>query len=88
MTISKNIQLELPLFAKYKVTHFKDCGAWIDPNPTIEYFEEWDELEDYAYEETQRRIDLTVQHSPFTISEEEYKEIEEYEYSLLKIEEL
>ena len=32
----------------------------------------------------QRRIDYTVQHSPYTISEEEYREIEEYEYSLSK----
>ena len=88
MTISKNIQLELPLFARYKVTHFIDCGAWIDPNPTIEYFEEWYEMEDYANEETQRRIDYTVEHSPFTVSDEEYKEIEDYENSMYKIEEI
>jgi len=42
----------------------------------------------YVQDEIQRRIDYTVQHSPFTISEEEYKEIEEYENSLIKIEEL
>ena len=35
------IQLELPLFARYKVTHFIDCEEKIDPNGTIEYFEEW-----------------------------------------------
>ena len=29
-----------------------------------------------------------MQHSPFTISEEEYKEIEEYENSMYKIEEI
>ena len=45
-------------------------------------------MEDYANEETQRRIDYTVQHSPFTVSEEEYKEIEEYENSMYKIEEI
>jgi len=88
MTISKNIQLELPLNAKYKVTHSIHCGAWIDPNPTIEYFEFHHEMEDYVSEETQRRIDYTVEHSPFTISEEEYNEISEYEYSMVKIEEL
>ena len=82
MTISKNIQLELPLFAKYKVTYPVD---YLDSNPTIEYF---DEMEDYVNEETQRRIDYTVQHSPFTVSEEEYKEIEEYENSMYKIEEI
>ena len=45
-------------------------------------------MEDYANEETQRRIDFTVQHSPLTISEEEYKEIEDYENSMYKIEEI
>ena len=36
----------------------------------------------------QHRIDYTVQHSPYTISEEEYQEIEEYEYSLVRIEKI
>tara|TARA_R100000655_G_scaffold52081_1_gene89879 strand:- start:1511 stop:1768 length:258 start_codon:yes stop_codon:yes gene_type:complete len=85
MIISKNIQLEIPLNAKYKVTYAVD---YLDSNPTIEYFDEWYDMQDYVQDEIQRRIDYTVQHSPFTISEEEYKEIEEYENSLIKIEEL
>ena len=85
MTILKNIQLELPLNAKYKVTYSID---YLDSNPTIKYFDEWYDMQDYVSDEIQRRIDYTVQHSPFTISEEEYKEIEEYENSLIKIEEL
>ena len=85
MTISKNIQLELPLNAKYKVTYAID---YLDSNPIIEYFDEWHDMQDYVQDEIQRRIDFTVQHSPFTISEEEYKEIEEHENSLIKIEEL
>ena len=85
MTISKNIQLELPLNAKYKVIYAVD---YLDSNPTIKYFDDWYDMQDYVPDEIQRRIDYIVQHSSFTISEEEYKEIEEYEYSLLKIEEL
>ena len=85
MTISKNIQLELPLNAKYKVTY---PIAELDSNPTIKYFDDWYDMQDYVQDEIQRRIDFTVQHSSFTISEEEYKEIEEYENSLIKIEEL
>lgn len=85
MTISKNIQLELPLNAKYKVIYAVD---YLDSNPTIKYFDDWYDMQDYVHDEIQRRIDYIVQHSSFTISEEEYKEIEEYEYSLLKIEEL
>ena len=37
-------------------------------------------------DEVQHRIDYTVQHSPYTISEKEYQEIEEYEYSLVRLE--
>ena len=85
MIISKNIQLELPLNAKYKVTYAIDH---LDSNPTIEYFDEWYDMQDYVQDEIQRRIDYTVQHSPFTISQEEYEQIEEYENSLIKIEEL
>ena len=85
MTISKNVQLELPLNAKYKVTYPVD---YLDSNPTIQYLDEWYDMQDYVQDEIQRRIDFTVQHSSFTISEEEYKEIEEYENSLIKIEEL
>ena len=85
MIISKNIQPEIPLNAKYKVTYAID---YFDSNPTIEYFDEWYDMQDYVQDEIQRRIDYTVQHSPFTISKEEYKEIEEYENSLIKIEEL
>ena len=85
MTISKNTQLELPLNAKYKVIYAVD---YLDSNPTIKYFDDWYDMQDYVHDEIQRRIDYIVQHSSFTISEEEYKEIEEYEYSLLKIEEL
>jgi len=38
-----------------------------------------------GHEEVDRRINYTVQHSPHTISEEELKQIEEYEYSLVKM---
>ena len=33
-------------------------------------------------------MDYVVQHSPYTISEEEYREIEENEYTLVRIEKL
>jgi len=36
----------------------------------------------------QRRVDFTVQHSADTVSEEELKQIEEYEYYLVKFEEV
>ena len=45
-------------------------------------------MEEWVHDEVQRRVDYVVQHSPYTISEEEYREIEESEYSLIKIEEV
>ena len=71
---------------KYKVTYPHDEMDW--KNPTVKFFDLHDEMEDWVHEEVQRRIDFTVQHSPFTVSEEEYKEIEEYEWYLVKVEEV
>ena len=69
----------------YKVTYAIDS---LDSNPTIKTFEHEYEAEEWLHNEVQERIDYTVQHSPFSISEEEYKDIEEYEYSLVKIEKI
>ena len=67
----------------YKVTYAIDS---LDSNPTIKIFEHEYEAEEWLHNEVQERMDYTVQHSPFSISEEEYKEIEEYEYSLVRLE--
>ena len=69
----------------YKVTYAIDS---LDTKPVIKTFDEEYEALEWLENEVQERIDYTVQHSPFSISEEEYKEIEEYEYSLVKIEEI
>ena len=67
----------------YKVTYARDS---LDTNPVIKTFEHEYEAEEWLANEVQQRIDYTVQHSPYTISEEEYRDIEEYEYSLVRIE--
>ena len=69
----------------YKVTYAIDS---LDPNPTIKTFDEEYEALEWLENEVQERIDYTVQHSPFSISEEEYQEIEENEYTLVRIEKL
>lgn len=66
----------------YKVTYAIDS---LDNNPTIKIFNEEYEALEWVENEVQRRIDYIVQHSPFTISEEEYQQIEESEYSLVQI---
>ena len=69
----------------YKVTYAIDS---LDTKPVIRTFDEEYEALEWLENEVQERIDYTVQHSPFTVSEEEYKEIEEYENSMYKIEEI
>ena len=71
---------------KYKVTYPCDEMDW--KNPTVKYFAFHHEMEDWVHEEVQRRVDFTVQHSPYSVSEEELKEIEEYEWYLVKVEEV
>ena len=69
----------------YKVTYAIDS---LDTNPVIKTFETEYEAEEWLHNEVQERINWTVEHSPFTISEKEYKEIEENEYTLVRIEKL
>ena len=69
----------------YKVTYAIDS---LDTNPTIKTFDEEYEALEWLENEVQERMDYTVQHSPYTISEKEYQEIEENEYSLVRIEKL
>ena len=69
----------------YKVTYAIDS---LDSNPTIKIFEHEYEAEEWLHDEVQERVSYIVQHSPYTISEKEYQEIEENEYSLVRIEKL
>lgn len=69
----------------YKVTYAIDS---LDTKPVIKTFETEYEAEEWLHNEVQERINWTIEHSPFTISEKEYKEIEENEYSLVRIEKI
>jgi len=69
----------------YKVTYAIDS---LDTNPVIKLFESEYEAEEWMNDEIQERMDYIVQHSQYTISEKEYQEIEENEYSLVRIEKL
>ena len=69
----------------YKVTYACD---YLDPNPTVKTFDDFDEMQDWLTEEVQSRLDFYVQHSPYTVSEDDLKSQEEIEYSLVKIEEV
>mgnify|MGYP000143213871 CR=1 FL=1 len=75
----------IKLDKKYKVTYSSD---YLDKNPTIKYFDLWDEMQDWIAEEVSNRVQWCVDHSPYSISEKELKELEEIEHSLIKIKEL
>tara|TARA_A100001201_G_scaffold635_1_gene1715 strand:+ start:2016 stop:2237 length:222 start_codon:yes stop_codon:yes gene_type:complete len=69
----------------YKVTYSIDH---LDNNPTIKIFDEWYEMQDWISEEVNNRVQWTVDHSPYSISEEELEQLEEQEYSLITIKEI
>lgn len=58
----------------------------MDPNPTVETFDTMSEAQDWVADEMQRRIDWTVSHSPYPISDEELDEMRESEFALVRIE--
>ena len=69
----------------YKVTYAIDS---LDTKPVIKIFENEHDAEEFLHESVQQRMDFIVQHSQYTISEKEYQEIEENEYTLVRIEKL
>ena len=69
----------------YKVTYAIDS---LDTKPVIKTFEHEYEAEEWLHNEVQERMDYIVQHSQYTISEKEYEELEEIEYSLVRIEKI
>ena len=71
----------------YKVTCSFDCGAWVDPNPTIKTFDNHDEMEDWISDYVQTKVDCII-NDRNQCSENELKEIEENEWSMIKIEEV
>ena len=70
---------------KYKVTYKIDS---LDTNPSIEMFNDSNEMFDYIHEEVQRRINWSVEHSPYSLSDKDIKDLEAVEYSLVRIDEL
>ena len=70
---------------KYKVIYSIDS---LDTEPDTELFDNEQEAIDWLNEEITRRVDYHVQHSPYKITEKQYKDLEEIEMSLARIEEV
>ena len=69
----------------YKVTYASD---YLDSKPTIKFFNEHYEMEEWLHSEVDRRVNFTIQHCPYKLSDSEIINIEESEYSLVRIEEI
>ncbi len=68
---------------QYKVT-YKSFD--MDDQPTIKIFDQWYEAEQWIQDEKQARIDHTVQHCPYYITENDLADIEKQEHVLISVE--
>ena len=72
----------------YKVTYYHNTGlVWVDKDPTIKYFEFFNDMEDWINEEVERRVNQTIENSFDPVSEEDRQGIEQEERCHIKIEE-
>jgi len=67
----------------YIVTQAVDS---LDPNPERKVFFDEYEAQEYISESLSHRMDYIVQHSPHSISESEYEELQEQELALMNME--
>ena len=69
----------------WRVTYASDS---LDSQPDeIEFEEQWEAL-DFATEEMHRRVQFQVEHSQYSLTEEDVREIEEHETQLIRIEKI
>ena len=69
----------------WKVTYAIDS---LDTDPTIKFFDLFDYASCWIDEEMSSRISWTVAHCQFQLTEEKYQDLQEIEYSLIRIEEV
>jgi len=67
----------------YRVTYAID---YLDPNPTVKLFEDEWEAHEWLSDAMASRVDYIVQHSQYSLSEDDLQAIEETEASLARIE--
>lgn len=69
----------------YQVTYACDS---LDPSPVVKTFDLFDEMSDWIEEEVERRVQFFVDHSQWSITNDEYWEQRELEYSLVQVKEI
>ena len=69
----------------YKVTYAVDS---LDTNPTIKVFDCSHEAENWIDQQVENAVSWQVEHSPYSISEDELEDLREIEFSNIKYEEI
>jgi hypothetical protein len=57
----------------------------MDTNPTKRVFDDINEAHDWIHDEVSRRVQHVVDHSPYTLSENDIQDIEANEYTLVSM---
>jgi len=68
---------------QYKVIEAVD---YLDSNPSESVFSTRWEADEYVGERIYQRVDYSVQHSSYLLSEKEYDELMEYESTFFRVE--
>lgn len=68
---------------KWVVTYAIDS---LDPSPMVMSFDTWDEAQDWIAREVEQRVQYTVEHSPYYVTEEERDQMTETEACLVSVE--
>ncbi len=73
------------MIRKYKVTYKIDH---LDNKPSVDYFDCFYEMQEFISSEIERRIQFTVDHSPYLLTESDLSDLKESENDLITIEEI
>lgn len=68
-----------------KIYQVKCYVDFLDTKPEIFYFESFDLAHDFVGDEITRRMEMIVSHSQYKIDEEEYKNLEQNERLLVRM---
>lgn len=73
------------MIKKFKVTYKIDH---LDTKPSVDYFDCFYEMQEFVSSEKARRIQFTVDHSPYLLTESDLSDLNASENDLITIEEI
>jgi hypothetical protein len=69
----------------FKVTEFVD---YLDLNPDVQMFDTRWEADEYIADRIHIRVEFSVQHTPYMVSEKHYNDLVEYESTFFNVKEI